>query len=303
MEDIRLAMGLIGFVSVACFSMTFRLLRGRSSLLLDVMAVAVVALLLGYAYTVWGQLWIVQWIPLPSVIILANWFPPLLGALAAVVWLRLETPIPDDASEEDAEAIHQSAVFRRLPVMTLIVVAAAYSVTYFVPKQPPACGDKWQQPVPPLRWPVCLQTTPHTCSAAAAATILNALGMETSEQEMAELCLTKSGTTWLGLYHGLSTKLLGTKLRVEFFKGDMETLQQFSAEHPVLLCCRLDAEAAAELPKYENNGWIPETAHSVVYFGAVNGLHVVGDPSMGYEIWEFEDMKTLWTGEGLRIRQ
>ncbi|MCP4505181.1 MAG: hypothetical protein GY826_02160, partial [Fuerstiella sp.] len=209
MEDITLAVGLIGFVSVAVFAGVYRVLRGRSKPFLDLIAVFIVTLIVIYVYTVWGQLWIVRWIPLPSVIILSNWFPPLLAALAAVVWWRLDP----------------SPLARRLPIIVLLGVAAAFSLTYFVPAEPPECGYKWVLPEPPTVWPVCLQTTRHTCSAAAAATILNTLGIESSEQEMAHLCLTRSGTTWLGLYHGLATKLIGTNHRVEFFEGSLQDLE------------------------------------------------------------------------------
>lgn len=286
MDDIRLAVGLIGFVSVAVFAGMYRLLRDRSKPFLDIIAAFIVILIVVYMYTVWGQLWIVKWIPLPSVIILANWFPPLLAAMAAVVWWRL----------------YPSSLARRLPVMILLVVAAAFSLTYFIPSKPPECGDKWEPPVPHTVWPVCLQTTRHTCSAAAAATILNTLGVQTSEQEMARLCLTRSGTTWLGLYHGLSTKLVGTNQRVEFFEGSLPDLEAISAVHPVLLCCQLEPEVAEIIPEYvRDGGWIPGMAHSVVYFGKLQDIHVIGDPSRGYEGWTERDLNTLWTGTGLRI--
>ncbi|HIK90716.1 MAG TPA: hypothetical protein EYG03_01805 [Planctomycetes bacterium] len=286
MEDIRLAVALIGFVSVAVFAGMYRLLRDRSKPFLDIIAAFIVILIVVYMYTVWGQLWIVRWIPLPSVIILANWFPPLLAGLGAVVWWRL----------------HPSPLARRLPIMLLLVVAAAFSLTYFIPAEPPVCGDKWEPPVPHTVWPVCRQTTPYTCSAAAAATILYTLGVQTSEQEMAQLCLTRSGTTWLGLYHGLSTQLVGTNHRVEFFEGSLPDLEAISMAHPVLLCCQLEPEVAELIPTYvRDGGWIPGMAHSVVYFGKLRGIHVIGDPSRGYEGWTDRDLNTLWTGTGLKI--
>ncbi|MEO2012744.1 MAG: hypothetical protein ABGZ53_00075 [Fuerstiella sp.] len=274
-------------MSVAVFAGMYRLLRDRSKPFLDIIAAFIVILIVVYVYTVWGQLWIVKWIPLPSVIILANWFPPLLAALAAVVWWRLDP----------------SPLARRLPIMLLLVVAAAFSLTYFIPSEPPDCGDQWAPPVHPVTvWPVCLQTTRYTCSAAAAATILYTLGLESSEQEMAKLCLTRSGTTWLGLYHGLATKLIGTNHRVEFFEGSPQDLEAIAAIHPVLLCCQLEPEVAEMIPRYvKKGGWIPGLAHSVVYFGKLRDIHVIGDPVRGYEAWTDQDLHTLWTGTGLRI--
>jgi hypothetical protein len=291
MEDIRLAIGLIGFISVAVFAIVYRLLRTRSVIFLTIMAAIDVVLILVYVVTVWGQLWIVNWIPLPSVIVLANWFPPLLGALAAIVWLQMK---------------HQS-VARRLPIMCLMVVAAVVSVMYFIPAEAPKCEDRWVSAAPVdgrpiVGWSVCLQTTPNTCSAAAAATILNTLDIKVTEQEMARLCLTRIGTTWLGLYHGLATKLLGTKYRAEFFEGDVDELREMAKTHPVLLCCQLDEQLADMVPAYvEEGGWIPGVAHSTVYFGETEGGHIIGDPTRGLEIWQTRDLNLLWTGKGLRI--
>ena len=284
MEDIRLAAALIVFIAIATFAVVRRLLIGRSPVFLDVSAVLVIAVGGAYVYLVWGQLWIVKWIPLGSVIILSNWFPILSAALAAVVWLRIED------------------LTRRIIVVSALVGISAYSLTSFIPAEPPDCGNKWVEPAVGVLWPVCLQTTDDTCSAAAAATILNTINVETTEQEMAELCLTRSGTTWLGLYHGLSTKLLGTNHRVEFFEGNIGDIEEMATVHPVLLCCELDPQVAEIAPDYvTNGGWIPGTAHSVVYFGTVRGGHLIGDPSRGYELWDTRDLNTLWSGTGLKL--
>ncbi len=173
---------------------------------------------------------------------------------------------------------------------------------YFIPIEPPECGDQWDPPQPPLPWFVCRQTHPSTCSAASSATILVALGIPASEQEMARLCLTRNGTTWLGLYHGLATKLLNTPYRPVFFESAIEDLPALAGPYPLLLCCRLDRRAARQRPQYvREGGWIPGMAHSVVYFGNFAGRHVIGDPSRGYEVWSDEDLRILWTGQGLRI--
>ena len=310
MHDIRLAIGLIGFVSLGLFLMTLRLLRGRPIWVHDAVAVGCVGMVAVYVKTVWGQLWIVQWIPLPSVLVLSNWFPPLLAVLAAATWLRLDPlhlgrEYQSDESAADDEwilGVDRQGVLRRLPVMVALLAAAIYSVMYYIPKEPPECGDKWARPMRPLTLPVCLQTTDLTCSAAAAATLLTALGHAASEQEMARLCLTKSGTTWLGLYHGLSVKLFRSGYEIEFFEGGISELPNLFIDRPVLLCCQLDAETARDIPEYEfEGGWTPGTAHTVVYMGRINDQHVIGDPSRGYEIWADADLENLWTGEGLKI--
>ena len=119
---------------------------------------------------------------------------------------------------------------------------------------------------------------------------------------MARLCLTRRGTTWLGLYHGLSTKLIGTNHIIEFFETDIARLPTMAKDHPVLLCCRLDPKAARDVPEYvTEGGWKPGTAHSVVYFGEFLDRHVIGDPSRGYELWTNRDLEILWTRKGLQI--
>ena len=314
MHDIRLAVGLIGFLSMGIFMLFRRLLRSAPPRALDAIAIALILLMLAYLRYVWGQLWIVNWIPLPSVIILSNWFPLLLAALAPVVWIRMggETPIRKQAGAEqhpsDGIQYSKSSVIdrilgvRRVVTMGAIAVCAVYSLMYFVPAEPPECGDDWIQPEPPLFWPVCLQTTPATCSAASSATVLHSLGIQTTEQEMAELCLTRNGTTWLGLYHGLATKLLGTRHTVKFFECAIDDLPTLAKNSPLLLCCKLQNLTARHVPEYvTEGGWKPGIAHSVVYFGRIQGHHIVGDPSRGYEVWSREDLEILWTRQGLRI--
>ena len=324
MHDIRLALGLIGFLSLGIFLGLRRLLKTAHPRALDASAVGIVLLMAAYVSYVWGELWIVNWIPLPSVIVLSNWFPLLLSALGSVVWIRMggeHTDLPDDDDKTEASetidasvstadkpaarpsTIDQYLIIRRTVMMAMIIGAAIYSVMSFIPLNPPECRNEWAPPPQPsLFWPVCLQTNPSTCSAASSATILYTLGIQTTEQEMAELCLTRNGTTWLGLYHGLSTKLMRTKHKVEFFESDTTNLSRLAQKHPLLLCCKLSSDAAQQAPEYvTQGGWKPGTAHSVVYFGQINGGHVIGDPSRGYEVWSDQDLAILWTRQGLKI--
>src|SRR6056297_2043717 len=119
MEDIRLAIGFIGFVSAAVFCVFYRWFRGSSNLVLDLAAAVLVVLVGVYVRTVWGQLWIVRYIPLPSVIILSNWFPILLAALAAIVWIRLGSEADETQnatssnSTADSTSIHWGQFLRR----------------------------------------------------------------------------------------------------------------------------------------------------------------------------------------------
>jgi len=293
MEDLRIAMILMALLSIVSFFLTAFLVRTWRPRVIDAAAAALVILTGVYVRLVWGQLWIVRWIPLSSVIVLANWFPLFLGALAGTFWVRMR---------------HETFV-RRLPIQALLIAAAIGSEIYVIPTNPPECGNEWIEKTSLFPWRVCRQTTPHTCSAAAAATILTTLGLDATEQEMAVLCLTRRGTTWLGLYHGLSARLAGTPYRCEFFECEVEELEQHIKDHPVLLCCELTDEVNQEFPDYqEADGWIPGVQHSVVLFAPVEGLahinssYYVGDPSQRQaEVWHEDDLARLWTGRGLRI--
>lgn len=289
MEHLRLAVGLMALLSVAAFFLTVRLFRRASPVLLDLVAVMVVALIGVYLRTVWGQLWVVNWIPLPSVIVLSNWFPIFLAILSAVLWLRMAA----------------RPFLRRAPIQLALLVSAACSVLYVIPRSPPACRNEWIEPEFPVTFRICRQTSdpPVTCSAAAAATLLAALGIDANEAEMARLCLTRGGTTWLGMYHGLSIKLMGTGLKAKFFEGTLAQLAALSADRPVLLCCELSETVAAMVPEYrEADGWIPGVSHTVVCFGEKNGTFFIGDPSQpSLERWDHRRMIDLWTGTGLTI--
>jgi hypothetical protein len=235
----------------------------------------------------WGQLWVVDWIPLSSVIVLANWFPLFLAGLAAAFWVRMR----------------EQTFLRRLPVQLLLIGAAVGSEIYVIPAQAPECGEQWMEPSLNFQWRVCLQTTPHTCSAAAAATILHQLGIEATEQEMAVLCLTRRGTTWLGLYHGLSVRLANTPYKAEFFECDVEDIDEHIKEYPVLLCCELTDEVEKQHPEYATvDGWIPGVQHSLILFAERGGHFFIGDPSQkDPEFWSQQDVALLWSGRGLKI--
>ncbi|MBL8817561.1 MAG: hypothetical protein JNL58_16165 [Planctomyces sp.] len=287
MQHLWTAIAAMGCASVATFFLSVWVLKNASRIMLDILAVITLLLIGAYVQLVWGQLWIVQWIPLASVIVLSNWFPILLAVLAAILWLRLAG----------------KPLLRRAPAQLALIGITIWSVVYVIPRTPPECQDEWIPAGRMFPWRVCRQTTPETCSAAATATLLDELGIAASEREMAQLCLTQRGTTWLGIYHGLSVKLEGTGRRVEFFEGSVEELIRRCEDHPVLLCCELTDIVAAAVPEYQSEaGWIPGVLHSVVCFGTHEGEFLIGDPSQKQlERWSRRDIINLWTGMGLTI--
>lgn len=281
------AIALMGCGSVVTFFVCSWALQKASSIMLDVLAVITMLLIAAYVYLVWGQLWIVKWIPYASVIVLSNWFPILLAILGAILWQRLRN----------------KELWRRAPAQLALLGITVWSVIYVIPRTPPECGDEWIEPRGRFPFRVCRQTTPETCSAAATATLLGVIGIQTNEAEMSRLCLTQRGTTWLGIYHGLSVKLDGTGRRVEFFEGSVDDLVKRCQERPVLLCCELTDIVDAAVPEYQGEaGWKPGVLHSVVCFGMLDGEFLIGDPSQPrLERWSRRDMINLWTGTGLTI--
>ena len=89
-------------------------------------------------------------------------------------------------------------------VAPLICIGVWRIVSPVIGKAPPIGPDRWVDGL-------CRQSSTSSCSAAAAATLLTANGIPTTEREMISACLTHiDGTSMLGLYRGLKVKTRGT---------------------------------------------------------------------------------------------
>ncbi len=112
---------------------------------------------------------------------------------------------------------------------------------------------------------------------------------------MAELCLTRRGTTWGGLVRGLALKLNDEPLAV---RASHLTLEELTAlGRPAILKVGLEShdERAASLRR---GGWRVGQAHSVVFLGLTSGNRVrIADPSTGLEYWSIDDLLALWHGQ------
>ncbi|MFO0867374.1 MAG: hypothetical protein U0935_00370 [Pirellulales bacterium] len=267
-------------LAAGMFGLSWRFTRGVSIHRLNLLALAVVALLVVYVCCVWDQWWLAQLLPFSSLPVLSNWLPLWAGGLAAIVARRL-------AGDPWRQGSFVGALF--------LVAESSLLVPLF--GSPPACGQVWTADG------ICLQTTPATCSAACAATLLRLRGIAATEQEMAELCLTRHGTTWQGLYRGLKAKTAGTGWDVEVSRGDLHTLQALSGE-PVILRVGLARGARVPTELVQEMGWRPGTGHSVLFLGFLPHRQIeVADPSpgIGREQWPVEDLATLWDGQIVRL--
>lgn len=279
MSDLYLAMLLMTVLAGITFAAVRQLVRPWSQRTTNVLALAVVALMIAYVAVVWDKWWLAQVLPFSSLIVLGNWFPLWAAVLAALVCQQTQ--------RRWRCGLH----------LAFLATVSGFSVVAPLIGDPPACGRSWES------GGICIQTTHATCSPACAATLLGFCGIEAEEQEMAELCLTRKGTTWQGLYHGLKRKTAGTAWDVEVVRYDLDQLRSLSGE-PVILRVGLARDARVS-PDYEREfGWRPGTGHSVVFLGFLpNGQVEVADPTpgIGRERWTVEDLKTLWDGQTVRL--
>lgn len=277
MSDLIFAACILAGVSLAIFVTTARLARRLPRRLCDALAVAVVLGIGFYTRDVWDHTIVAEWLPVSSLIVLGNWFPPGIAVLAGLAWERVPPPLP-----------------RRIAPMLLLSASAAYSVYYPFRGEVPECHDRWEQGV-------CLQTTQDTCSAACAATLLRRHDIPATEQEMAELCITRKGTTWWGLYRGLKLKTAGSAWDVQAFSTPVSELREAGNQASIVFV-RLTAAIAEQNPEFEDDGWIVGTSHSVVLFAVrEDGRCLVGDPSAGREVWPMRDLELLYRGRGIRL--
>jgi len=239
----------------------------------------------GYTLFLWDNILMARLLPFSNVIILANWYPLFLGILAGVVWNNVD-------GSRSKQALYTTGM----------IGLAVYAVARPIWGEFPDCDDRWQNGV-------CLQTTPKTCSPCCAATILLEVGIVTDETEMAELCLTRKGTLWQGLYRGLKRKTQGTGWDVEVFTGEMEGLRQLTKQGPVILTVGVPEGPVDEIYT-KRYGWSRGELHSVVLFGFDDKTGTeaeqrvnMGDPSVedGREQWSVEDLRVLYRGRGLRL--
>lgn len=280
MGDLALGYGVLAVLALGLFLLTARLARGLSPRACDVLALAVVALLLLYIRTLWYDLRLASWLPVSNLIVLGNWLPLFAAVLAGIVAVRMT-----------------GSLWRRRLMLAELTAAGAIAAVYPVLGFPPQCGERWD------KLGTCLQTTSYTCSPAAAATLLRKHGIDATEQEMAGLCLTRWGTSWQGLYRGLKLKTAGTPWDVVVCQVSADELLA-ARNGPLILSVGLDRTAPADGSFTREFGWVPGVSHSVVLERFTStGAAVIADPSceMSREQWDRQTLTTLSRGYGLRL--
>jgi len=198
---------IVGYVIIACaaaglFVLTCWGTRSWTPRHCELAAVAVVVLLIAYIRTLWYDTRLAELLPYPNLIVVGNWLPLFAAVLAGLVWRRTA-----------------GAIVRRSHTTVELALAGSLAAVFPLLGSVPDCENHWD------KLGTCLQTTRYTCSPAAAATLLRKHGIESTEQEMAELCLTRHGTSWQGLYRGLKLKTAGTPWDVEVCRCSADDLQ------------------------------------------------------------------------------
>jgi hypothetical protein len=273
MTDLYLAVALMLAVTVAAtwFGLRFGRRVGAA------VALVTCAFTVYFALFLRDELALTKVVPSSAAIVYANPLPPAVGLMCGLAW----------------RYIPGRRWYTAAQLLTFALLCLYQSFGAFL-GVPPPLDDRWKNGV-------CRQTSLASCSPAAAATLLRAHGIDATEAEMADLCLTRpAGTAMLGLYRGLKLKTSNTGLAVEAFRGDVEALR--TQPGPLILSVRLDRRPGID-PRYEQLwGWAPGVSHSVVFFGfRPDGKADIGDPAVGREAWRVQDLQVLWHGEGLRI--
>jgi len=188
-----------------------------------------------------------------------------------------------------------SALRRLVLILPLLILTGVRAWWPIFDKAPPVIARQERG--------VWMQTTGASCSPAAAATLLSKMGIQSSEKEMSDLCLTSlNGTSTLGLYRGLKIATRGRDVTVVARKGlTKEDLKSLNT--PMLLSVYLEPGVPVD-PRYTQLwGWSPGVKHTVVFLGfAPDGDIHIADPAVGRESWGMENLDVLWHGEAMYVK-
>lgn len=281
MVDLYIGLVLLGGLTITLFIGSLWCSHQIHQLLSDLCAVVVVVVMFYYIQHLWYNVRLTTILPFSNLVIIGNWLPPLAGLLAGFAWRRI-----------------YGRIYRKTLCTSALAVAAGYAAVCPILGEPPQCNNSW------TKEGICVQTTMQTCTAASAATLLALHGIQATEGEMADLCLTREGTTWMGLYRGLKHKTAGTPWKVEVVECAITDFEQ-NASTPMILSVGLGTEVAeTDERRFAEWGWRPGKGHSVLLLGKGSlGGWKIADPTPGYgiETWSSSNLKELFQGTAVRL--
>lgn len=149
---------------------------------------------------------------------------------------------------------------------------------------------------------VYLQTNESSCAPAAAVTLLSLAGIQSTEQDLAESCLSSSlGTAPLGLYRGLSLVAQANEhhARVASRNPDHWTTR---GQLPNVALVRFSAAAGSP----PTSGFLGNASvgHVVTVLGKTDGDRwLIGDPAVGRISWSDAELRARFTGEAIYLTE
>jgi len=277
MSDLTIGLVIMTLLCVVLFRLGLRAGRFCSQRGTHFLAVTTVVLVLAYNATLWESPLLAKLLPFSNLIVVGNWFPLGAALLSGVIFELLPRP-------------------RRGLMLAMLAGSSAICLIHPLMGTAPQCRDEV------ARGSLVTQTTTATCSAACAASLLRTHGIWATEQEMADLCLTRAGTRWQGLYRGLKTKTRNTGWDVEVLTCEPDQLQRISG--PLILTVGLDASDKSAAAMRAEFGWDPSVRHSVIQLSTDSrGNATIFDPSPAYgkEHWTAKQLKQLYRGHAMRL--
>ena len=274
--DLFLATILISLISLWAMIVGFRLGQrspNRSQLVVQISVLVVSSF---YFVFLWNRPLLTLCLPHTALIVLANWHP-LMGSFFAGIYL----------------ASRRIGRLRRLIVGPGTLLLAGYSIVAPVLGRAPVCEPSQ------ATGPLISQTTPYTCSAAAAASLLQLHGIAATESEMAELCLTRDGTHWMGVYRGLKMMTQESAWDVVVQPFSREAVMMLN-DSPAMLSININTDLIDAL---EDHGFCGHAGHSVLALGSRGNIEVmVFDPCPAYGIECWNEELLSWVSGGVILR-
>jgi hypothetical protein len=274
--DLLLALILITLTSFWAMIVGIRLGQTASTRLQLIIQLLVVVACSCYFFFVWDRPFLSQYLPHTALIVLANWHP-MMGSFFAGMYL----------------ASGRIKLRRRLILGPMTLALAGYSIVAPVLGHAPICATATSAS------PLIAQTTPYTCSPAAAASLLRLYGIAATESEMAKLCLTRHGTHWMGVYRGLKLMTEGTPWEVVAQPFSRKAVMSLG-DSPALLSINIDTD---RIRTCEDHGFRGSSGHSVLALGSRDHREVmVFDPAPSYGIERWDRKLLSWVSHGVILR-
>jgi len=282
-EDLIAAtLGVLGFAVLASVSGYWIGLHLAPRATLTLFA-GVILLASLYSSLVVGRLEIATWVSSGTAIFTTNVTPILILFCVGLAW-QLPSVKP--------RSLH----------VRFAALGAISVVFFFAPLIRP-----WLRPVvmdepPRFEDGVCLQSHWATCAAAAAVTLLQNHGVNVSEGEMIQTCLTScEGTEPLGLYRGLVKQTKSRSVTPRLASTD-SSLWQAQGMFPVLALVTFRDDVSGERGAMNRILGRHGDGHAIVVFGqAANGDFMIGDPAFGRTVWDQATFCHRFSGQGIYL--